>query len=229
MNLGVSVKHTYLIDDKYDEESISGIFLGQGFILTHGLIIEKMIKDPSSKIFKEALLRDGFLYDREKLDVDEWSDKFKSVFTVYIPRSHCKTPAMYIQDIENESNPGKLHIKEIYSHNPSKFPNYRYHIANAKLMSIFLVENINDAVLKLFSIGNGWTIPDASDNNNYNSISNKDLKFTLLSTFVLLSIVNFKKVLVENGHMISDTFKLVDFQSTPVKGTLNILSLLFDF
>lgn len=196
-----------------DNLSCSGVYLGNGFVLTHGTIIIDVIKNKLGKALLQEILRKGFIdYEKDASLITETFQATCSEFQIIIPTEHINSVKEELQvppkttsddqryllssaastEPENGTRASHSRGKAIWEkpRNSSK-PNdnlmqktLRYSSHPASVAMVFLQDGITESLSTIMPSSQGWKLTEDKDEN-----LTTQFERILLSTFVVLKIM----------------------------------------
>lgn len=196
-----------------DNLSCSGVYLGNGFVLTHGTIIIDVIKNKLGKALLQEILRKGFIdYEKDASLITETFQATCSEFQIIIPTEHINSVKEELQVPPKTTSDDQRYIlssaastepekgtrashsrgKAIWEkpRNSSK-PNdnlmqktLRYSSHPASVAMVFLQDGITESLSTIMPSSQGWKLTEDKDEN-----LTTQFERILLSTFVVLKIM----------------------------------------
>lgn len=234
---GVIVEFSQSEFTSADNLSCSGVYLGNGFVLSHGTIIIDVIKNKLGKALLQEILRKGFIdYEKDAILITETFQATCSEFRIIFPIEHMNSvkepqaPLKTISDdqrfllssassteAENATHASHSRDKTICEKaSNSSTANYKslqttcgYSSHPASVAMVFLQDGITESLSTIMPSSQGWKLTEDKD-------ENLTIQFEriLLSTFVVLKIMR-------NGQEAVGKASITDLMSS-VKKIANI-------
>ncbi|XP_042867951.1 uncharacterized protein LOC122250543 isoform X2 [Penaeus japonicus] len=227
--------------------SCSGVYLGNGFVLSHGTVIVDVIKNKLGKPLLQEILRKGFTdYEKDAGLINETFQLTCSKFRVIFPNEHISSMKGKLQvplkttpddhrylcssaastDPQNGTHPHDSRDEATIEkpNSSSSTTKYRsmqmnpgYSSYPASVAMVFTQDGITESLSTIMPSSQGWKLTEDKDEN-----LTTQFERILLSTFVVLRIT-------ENGtegdvkaymkELLSSVKKTVDLTSRSAKGT----------
>lgn len=234
---GVIVEFSQSEFTSADNLSCSGVYLGNGFVLSHGTIIIDVIKNKLGKALLQEILRKGFIdYEKDAILITETFQATCSEFRIIFPTEHMNSvkepqaPLKTISDdqrfllssassteAENATHASHSRDKTICEKaSNSSTANYKslqttcgYSSHPASVAMVFLQDGITESLSTIMPSSQGWKLTEDKDEN-----LTTQFERILLSTFVVLKIMR-------NGQEAVGKASITDLMSS-VKKIANI-------
>lgn len=231
-----------------DKLSCSGIYISNGWILTHSTIAIDLLKSQEAKSLLEEIKTKGYAVNERNSPLQTLLDNTKSRFQVIFDGKTNKTlfPSNLSDNIPREletstfmpSEP--LQIQDIFHHgrlmkgqlqlplaSSSETPSYFCHPANIAML--FIQPGVVQCLAAMMPASQGWRLTEDKEGEE----SDVDLEAITVASFALLKVTSFKsnakEALIENRieELIHLTEKIIPITGVANKG--NTASLLVPY
>lgn len=195
-----------------DKVSCSGIYLGSGWILTHGTIVTDVLKDKTAAPLLEVLKREGIAINGSGSDLRTVIDVTESKFQIICDKNIQTNSSNLLLDslqalpkqvsavlkplmLQNYSHPKWLQDRDLHLPLVSSLPETPHYFSHpASVSMIFLQPGVTDSLSAMMPPYDGWKLTEEKDGDEG---LDSDLASIILPLFVVLK-VNIQKDRKEN-------------------------------
>ncbi|XP_064098503.1 peroxisomal leader peptide-processing protease-like [Macrobrachium nipponense] len=202
-----------------DKVSCSGIYLGNGWILTHGTIVTDVLKEKAAGPLCEVLKREGIAINENGSDlrtvIDITESKFQIIYDKTIQRNSSNlllqalpkrvSAVLKPSVLQNYSHPNWLEDRDLHSPLVSSPETPHYFSRHASVSMLFLQPGVTDSLSAMMPPSDGWRLTEEKDGDEG---LDSDLASIILPLFVVLK-VNIQKDHEENCSTLISPKELV--------------------